>query len=89
MLLKGDSCVSASVFFYHAGMWGSNRSWLKYTTTAIYLYVSILLPAISFGSLNDESTRGEIGESAGELPKLTKGEKSSLSPLSEGHVADA
>ncbi|KAG5264079.1 hypothetical protein AALO_G00271890 [Alosa alosa] len=42
------------------GMWGSNRSWLKYTTTSIYLYIAILLPAISFGSLNDESTRGEI-----------------------------
>ncbi|KAL2077489.1 hypothetical protein ACEWY4_026993 [Coilia grayii] len=42
------------------GMWGSNRSWLKYTTTAIFLYIAILLPAIAFGSLNDESTRGEI-----------------------------
>lgn len=30
-------------------------------TTAIFLYIAILLPAIAFGSLNDESTRGEIG----------------------------
>uniref|UniRef100_A0A8C7IW70 Solute carrier family 4 member 11 n=1 Tax=Oncorhynchus kisutch TaxID=8019 RepID=A0A8C7IW70_ONCKI len=37
-----------------------NRSWLKYTTTAIFLYIAILLPNIAFGSLNDESTRGEI-----------------------------
>ncbi|KAI4872226.1 hypothetical protein NFI96_012395, partial [Prochilodus magdalenae] len=43
------------------GMHGSNRSLLKYTTTAIFLYIAILLPAIAFGSLNDESTRGEIG----------------------------
>ncbi|XP_049330816.1 solute carrier family 4 member 11-like isoform X3 [Astyanax mexicanus] len=42
------------------GMYGSNRSLLKYTTTAIFLYIAILLPAIAFGSLNDESTRGEI-----------------------------
>lgn len=32
-------------------------------TTAIFLYIAILLPAIAFGSLNDESTRGEIGMS--------------------------
>lgn len=32
-------------------------------TTAIFLYIAILLPAIAFGSLNDESTRGEIGKS--------------------------
>uniref|UniRef100_A0A8C7J360 Solute carrier family 4 member 11 n=1 Tax=Oncorhynchus kisutch TaxID=8019 RepID=A0A8C7J360_ONCKI len=31
-----------------------------YTTTAIFLYIAILLPNIAFGSLNDESTRGEI-----------------------------
>ncbi|XP_072524373.1 solute carrier family 4 member 11-like isoform X2 [Salminus brasiliensis] len=42
------------------GMFGSSRSLLKYTTTAIFLYIAILLPAIAFGSLNDESTRGEI-----------------------------
>lgn len=43
------------------GITGSDRSLLKYTTTAIFLYIAILLPAIAFGSLNDESTRGEIG----------------------------
>nr|XP_023651412.1 sodium bicarbonate transporter-like protein 11 isoform X6 [Paramormyrops kingsleyae] len=42
------------------GLLGSNRALLKYTTTAIFLYIAILLPAIAFGSLNDESTRGEI-----------------------------
>lgn len=34
-------------------------------TTAIFLYIAILLPAIAFGSLNDESTRGEIGTNPG------------------------
>ncbi|XP_072292170.1 solute carrier family 4 member 11-like isoform X1 [Eucyclogobius newberryi] len=38
----------------------NDRSLLKYTTTAIFLYIAILLPNIAFGSLNDESTRGEI-----------------------------
>ncbi|XP_077465106.1 solute carrier family 4 member 11-like [Stigmatopora argus] len=42
------------------GITGKERSLLKYTTTAIFLYIAILLPAIAFGSLNDESTRGEI-----------------------------
>ncbi|XP_046885124.1 solute carrier family 4 member 11-like isoform X2 [Hypomesus transpacificus] len=42
------------------GIVGKDRSLLKYTTTAIFLYIAILLPAIAFGSLNDESTRGEI-----------------------------
>uniref|UniRef100_A0A8C9V7C6 Solute carrier family 4 member 11 n=1 Tax=Scleropages formosus TaxID=113540 RepID=A0A8C9V7C6_SCLFO len=42
------------------GLIGSNKALLKYTTTAIFLYIAILLPAIAFGSLNDESTRGEI-----------------------------
>ncbi|XP_062325064.1 sodium bicarbonate transporter-like protein 11 isoform X2 [Osmerus eperlanus] len=42
------------------GVVGSNKSLLKYMTTAIFLYIAILLPAIAFGSLNDESTRGEI-----------------------------
>ncbi|XP_034454449.1 sodium bicarbonate transporter-like protein 11 isoform X2 [Hippoglossus hippoglossus] len=42
------------------GLTGEDRSLLKYTTTAIFLYIAILLPAIAFGSLNDESTRGEI-----------------------------
>lgn len=44
-----------------AGIVGSNKTLLKYMTTAIFLYIAILLPAIAFGSLNDESTRGEIG----------------------------
>ncbi|XP_016378262.1 sodium bicarbonate transporter-like protein 11 [Sinocyclocheilus rhinocerous] len=42
------------------GILDANRSLLKYTTTAIFLYIAILLPAIAFGSLNDESTQGEI-----------------------------
>ncbi|KAJ8336228.1 hypothetical protein SKAU_G00395710 [Synaphobranchus kaupii] len=42
------------------GILGSNKTPLKYVTTAIFLYIAILLPAIAFGSLNDESTRGEI-----------------------------
>lgn len=46
----------------HLGITGKDRCLLKYTTTAIFLYIAILLPAIAFGSLNDESTRGEIGE---------------------------
>ncbi|KAK2904378.1 hypothetical protein Q8A73_011035 [Channa argus] len=39
---------------------GKDRFLLKYTTTAIFLYIAILLPAIAFGLLNDENTRGEI-----------------------------
>ncbi|XP_017263591.1 sodium bicarbonate transporter-like protein 11 isoform X2 [Kryptolebias marmoratus] len=42
------------------GITGKDRCLLKYTTTALFLYIAILLPAIAFGSLNDESTRGEI-----------------------------
>ncbi|RVE67500.1 hypothetical protein OJAV_G00103590 [Oryzias javanicus] len=42
------------------GITGKDRCLVKYTTTAIFLYIAILLPAIAFGSLNDESTRGEI-----------------------------
>ncbi|XP_054653345.1 sodium bicarbonate transporter-like protein 11 isoform X2 [Dunckerocampus dactyliophorus] len=42
------------------GIVGNNKALLKYMTTAIFLYIAILLPAIAFGSLNDESTRGEI-----------------------------
>uniref|UniRef100_A0A3B5KPQ8 Bicarbonate transporter-like transmembrane domain-containing protein n=1 Tax=Xiphophorus couchianus TaxID=32473 RepID=A0A3B5KPQ8_9TELE len=42
------------------GLTGKDRCLLKYTTTAIFLYIAILLPAIAFGSLNDESTRREI-----------------------------
>uniref|UniRef100_A0AAY4EQ26 Bicarbonate transporter-like transmembrane domain-containing protein n=1 Tax=Denticeps clupeoides TaxID=299321 RepID=A0AAY4EQ26_9TELE len=43
-----------------AGIVGSNKALGKYMTTAIFLYIAVLLPAIAFGSLNDESTRGEI-----------------------------
>ncbi|XP_055368408.1 solute carrier family 4 member 11-like isoform X2 [Betta splendens] len=42
------------------GITGTDRSLLKYSTTAVFLYVAILLPAIAFGSLNDENTRGGI-----------------------------
>ncbi|KAG7260568.1 hypothetical protein CRUP_033523 [Coryphaenoides rupestris] len=42
------------------GIVGPDRSLLKYSTTAIFLYIAILLPAIAFGSLNDESTGGRI-----------------------------
>ncbi|XP_055718389.1 sodium bicarbonate transporter-like protein 11 isoform X3 [Salvelinus fontinalis] len=42
------------------GVVGSNKTVLKYMTTAVFLYIAILLPAIAFGSLNDERTRGEI-----------------------------
>ncbi|XP_049595970.1 solute carrier family 4 member 11 isoform X2 [Syngnathus scovelli] len=42
------------------GIVGNNKTLLKYMTTAIFLYIAILLPAIALGSLNDESTRGEI-----------------------------
>ncbi|KAL0175589.1 hypothetical protein M9458_027919, partial [Cirrhinus mrigala] len=52
--------VFVAVWFLSPGILGTNRSLLKYTTTAIFLYIVILLPAIAFGSLNDESTRGEI-----------------------------
>lgn len=41
-------------------------------TTAIFLYIAILLPAIAFGSLNDESTRGEIGKRAHPTDPLQK-----------------
>uniref|UniRef100_A0A3B4TBR7 Solute carrier family 4 member 11 n=1 Tax=Seriola dumerili TaxID=41447 RepID=A0A3B4TBR7_SERDU len=52
-----DSCVCV---YLPSGIVGSNKTLLKYMTTAIFLYIAILLPAIAFGSLNDESTRGEI-----------------------------
>ncbi|KAL2098753.1 hypothetical protein ACEWY4_005233 [Coilia grayii] len=42
------------------GIVGSNKALGKYMTTAIFLYIAVLLPAIAFGSLNDETTRGEI-----------------------------
>lgn len=46
----------------HLGISGKDRCRLKYTTTTIFLYIAILLPAVAFGSLNNESTRGETGE---------------------------
>uniref|UniRef100_A0A3Q3A3Q4 Solute carrier family 4 member 11 n=1 Tax=Kryptolebias marmoratus TaxID=37003 RepID=A0A3Q3A3Q4_KRYMA len=52
----------------HKPLKGSNKTLLKYMTTAIFLYIAILLPAIAFGSLNDESTRVRktiIGQSIG------------------------
>ncbi|XP_058242292.1 sodium bicarbonate transporter-like protein 11 isoform X9 [Hemibagrus wyckioides] len=42
------------------GIVGNNKALVKYMTTSIFLYIAVLLPAIAFGSLNDESTRGEI-----------------------------
>uniref|UniRef100_A0A673IJE1 Solute carrier family 4 member 11 n=1 Tax=Sinocyclocheilus rhinocerous TaxID=307959 RepID=A0A673IJE1_9TELE len=39
---------------------GNNKALVKFMTTSIFLYIAVLLPAIAFGSLNDESTRGEI-----------------------------
>lgn len=47
-----------------SGIVGNNKALVKYMTTSIFLYIAVLLPAIAFGSLNDESTRGEIGEDA-------------------------
>uniref|UniRef100_H3DE75 Solute carrier family 4 member 11 n=1 Tax=Tetraodon nigroviridis TaxID=99883 RepID=H3DE75_TETNG len=43
------------------GITGKDRCLLKYTTHG-YFYIAILLPAIAFGSLNDESTRGEAAD---------------------------
>ncbi|KAK3554431.1 hypothetical protein QTP70_023039, partial [Hemibagrus guttatus] len=42
------------------GIVGNNKALVKYMTTSIFLYIAVLLPAIAFGSLNDEITRGEI-----------------------------
>ncbi|XP_062851152.1 sodium bicarbonate transporter-like protein 11 isoform X2 [Trichomycterus rosablanca] len=42
------------------GIVGNNKALVKYMTTSIFLYIAVLLPAIAFGSLNDESTGGEI-----------------------------
>uniref|UniRef100_A0A671NGM2 Solute carrier family 4 member 11 n=1 Tax=Sinocyclocheilus anshuiensis TaxID=1608454 RepID=A0A671NGM2_9TELE len=48
------------------GILDTNRSLLKYTNTAIFLYIAILLPAIAFGSLNDENVQKTIiGQSIG------------------------
>lgn len=60
-------CVDTR-FVCASGIVGNNKTLLKYMTTAIFLYIAILLPAIAFGSLNDESTRGEIGRPL--LPSL-------------------
>lgn len=49
-----------------SGIVGNNKALVKYLTTSIFLYIAVLLPAIAFGSLNDESTRGEIGEDKNE-----------------------
>lgn len=59
---KECTYIYLTLLFPSIGIVGSNKSLLKYVTTAIFLYIAILLPAIAFGSLNDESTRGEIGE---------------------------
>lgn len=68
LVLKKHELVMGLVVIYLITLWtiyqgitGKDRSLLKYTTTAIFLYIAILLPAIAFGSLNDESTGGEIG----------------------------
>jgi len=45
-----------------SGLVGNNKALVKFMTTSIFLYIAVLLPAIAFGSLNDESTRGEIGD---------------------------
>ncbi|XP_059373821.1 solute carrier family 4 member 11-like isoform X6 [Carassius carassius] len=42
------------------GLVGNNKALVKFMTTSIFLYIAVLLPAIAFGSLNDETTRGEI-----------------------------
>ncbi|NWT27647.1 S4A11 protein, partial [Cardinalis cardinalis] len=42
------------------GIIGNNKAIGKYITTMIFLYFACLLPAIAFGSLNDENTRGAI-----------------------------
>ncbi|XP_057197758.1 sodium bicarbonate transporter-like protein 11 isoform X2 [Triplophysa rosa] len=42
------------------GLVGNNKALVKFMTTSIFLYIAVLLPAIAFGSLNDEITRGEI-----------------------------
>ncbi|NWI21516.1 S4A11 protein, partial [Crypturellus soui] len=42
------------------GVIGNNKAIGKYITTMIFLYFACLLPAIAFGSLNDENTRGAI-----------------------------
>ncbi|KTG40448.1 hypothetical protein cypCar_00006980 [Cyprinus carpio] len=48
------------LFDLHSRLVGNNKALVKFMTTSIFLYIAVLLPAIAFGSLNDESTRGEI-----------------------------
>uniref|UniRef100_A0A8C1ICZ0 Solute carrier family 4 member 11 n=1 Tax=Cyprinus carpio TaxID=7962 RepID=A0A8C1ICZ0_CYPCA len=55
--IYGDLCRRLLLYLSN---FTDDESLLKYTTTAIFLCIAILLPAIAFGSLNDESTRGEI-----------------------------
>uniref|UniRef100_A0A8C1SKI8 Solute carrier family 4 member 11 n=1 Tax=Cyprinus carpio TaxID=7962 RepID=A0A8C1SKI8_CYPCA len=55
--IYGDLCRRLQLYLSN---FTDDESLLKYTTTAIFLCIAILLPAIAFGSLNDESTRGEI-----------------------------
>ncbi|NXX64582.1 S4A11 protein, partial [Spizella passerina] len=50
------------LLWFAPGIIGSNKAIGKYITTMIFLYFACLLPAIAFGSLNDENTRGAIGE---------------------------
>lgn len=63
-------CAQENVFIIVcgcvSGIVGNNKALVKYITTSIFLYIAVLLPAIAFGSLNDESTRGEIGEDKNE-----------------------
>ncbi|KAF4023373.1 hypothetical protein G4228_015589 [Cervus hanglu yarkandensis] len=44
------------------GIIGKNKAVGKYITTTLFLYFACLLPTIAFGSLNDENTKGVIGE---------------------------
>lgn len=55
-----STCICINVFV--SGLVGNNKALVKFMTTSIFLYIAVLLPAIAFGSLNDESTRGEIGD---------------------------
>ncbi|NXP40459.1 S4A11 protein, partial [Leiothrix lutea] len=58
------------------GIIGNNKAIGKYITTMIFLYFACLLPSIAFGSLNDENTRGAIGEFISfVLLKLIRGEQ--------------
>uniref|UniRef100_A0A673IQB5 Solute carrier family 4 member 11 n=1 Tax=Sinocyclocheilus rhinocerous TaxID=307959 RepID=A0A673IQB5_9TELE len=56
------SAKGLSLFESDTRLVGNNKALVKFMTTSIFLYIAVLLPAIAFGSLNDESTRGEIGD---------------------------